>query len=48
MSMPSNETLQLTGADTSEALRLAAWQDASALKLVGRILSQPPAAELGR
>jgi hypothetical protein len=47
-SVPSNETLQLTSARSSEALRLSAWRDASARRPVGRILSRPLAAELRR
>jgi hypothetical protein len=43
-----NVALQPTSASTSEALRLSAWKDASAARLVSRILSRPLAAELRR
>jgi len=45
---PSNESLLLPSARSSEALRLSAWRDASAARQVRRMLSGPLAAELMR
>ena len=45
---PSNVSLQLTSARSSEALRLSAYRDAIASNRASRILDRPLAAELGR
>ena len=46
--LPPNESLQLASASTSEGLRLSAWRNASASRLVSRIFGRSLAAQLWR